>query len=88
MTDEHWYLVQSCLSRQPGISSAEDRRIMEAVLYILRSGKRWEDLPDSFGDQMTALRRFRVWCLDGSISKAWRFLLFEGGRSCALELRP
>ena len=41
------------------------RRFVEAVVYVLRTGIAWEDLPAPFGAAQTAYRRFRRWACKG-----------------------
>ncbi|MEO1105105.1 MAG: IS5 family transposase [Pseudomonadota bacterium] len=39
----------------------DNRRFMNAVLWMARSGARWRDLPDRFGDYQTVKRRYYDW---------------------------
>ncbi|WP_432265032.1 transposase [Croceicoccus esteveae] len=34
---------------------------MKAVLWMVRTGSRWRDLPPMFGNRSTTFRRFRGW---------------------------
>jgi transposase len=42
---------------------------VNAILWILRSGARWKDLPDKFPPYQTCHRRFQSWVKDGSLRK-------------------
>ncbi len=52
-----------CLGKpgDPGRSGADNRRFLEAVLWIVRTGSPWRDLPAVFGNWSTAYTRFRDW---------------------------
>ena len=43
----------------PGRSAADNRQFVEAVLWIVRTGSPWRDLPVHFGKWNTAFKRFR-----------------------------
>ena len=44
---------------------ARNRRFVEAVYYLLRTGLAWTDLPDAFGRNDAVRKRFRRWCKAG-----------------------
>lgn len=52
-----------CLGKttDPGRSGKNNRLFIEAVLWIVRTGSPWRDLPALFGNWSTAFRRFRDW---------------------------
>jgi len=50
-----------------------NRRFVEAVSYLLRTGLPWADLPQEFGKSDAVRKRFRRWCKAG----IWQWL-FEG----------
>lgn len=53
----------------------DDRRTLEAILYVLTTGSRWNDLPRELGHYSTAWRRLAQWGKDGTLAKMWRHLL-------------
>ncbi|WP_407066113.1 transposase [Acetobacter sp.] len=64
LTDAQWALIDPyCLGKpaDPGRSSRDNRLVMEAVLWIVRTGSIWCDLPALFGNWSTAFRRFSDW---------------------------
>ena len=69
LTDEEWEILGSLLKKQhmgrPRVWN--DREIMDALLYVLSTGIRWEELPECFPPKMTVYDRFRVWIKDGTI---------------------
>ncbi len=52
-----------CLGKlgDPGRSGRNNRLFVEAVLWIVRTGSPWRDLPAHFGHWSTAFTRFRDW---------------------------
>jgi len=64
LTDTQWAkMAPHCLGKptDPGRSGRDNRLFMEAVLWIVRTGSPWRDLPALFGNWSTAFRRFRDW---------------------------
>jgi len=45
----------------PGRSGTDNRRFIEAVLWIARTGSPWRDLPALFGRWNTVFKRYRDW---------------------------
>lgn len=48
-----------------GPKGADDRRFLEAVLWVLRTGAPWRDLPSELGKWSTVYRRYRRWAVAG-----------------------
>ncbi len=44
---------------------ADDRKIMNAIFYVLRTGMPWRDLPERYGPYTTAYNRFNRWSRRG-----------------------
>ena len=51
-----------------GVTAADNRLFVEAVLYRYRAGIPWRDLPERFGDGVQVHRRFSRWAKSG----VWR----------------
>jgi transposase len=77
VTDEQWKKVSDKMSRQGvmGRPRADDRRCLNAILYVLITGCRWNDLPKEYGHDSTAWRRLNRWAKDGTLLRLWRHLL-------------
>lgn len=64
LTDAQWAIIEPfCLgkSSDPGQTGRAPRLFMEAVLWIVRTGAQWRDLPDEFGKWNSVFKRFRRW---------------------------
>ena len=63
--------------RRGGRPRADDRKVLEGILWILRSGARWQDLPECYPHPSTCWRRLRDWEEQGVWLKIWRAFLAE-----------
>ncbi len=64
LTDAQWAKMEPhCLGKpgDRGRSGNNNRLFVEAVLWIVRTGSPWRDLPASFGNWSTVYTRFRDW---------------------------
>ncbi|WP_148259246.1 IS5 family transposase [Polymorphum gilvum] len=64
LTDAQWAKMEPhCLGKptDPGRSGSDNRRFVEAVLWIVRTGSPWRDLPAFFGNWNTVFKRYRDW---------------------------
>jgi putative transposase len=69
MTDEEWAVVEPLIppARQGGRPRSVDmREIVNAILYILRSGCQWRMLPHEFPPWPTVWTYFRIWRRTGA----------------------
>jgi transposase len=48
-------------NKSRGIPRVDDRRVINGILWVLRSGAPWRDLPKSFGPYTTCYNRFVRW---------------------------
>ena len=82
LTDAQWEKIRPLLpQRLPrprgGRPPAPDRKVLEGILWILRSGARWQDLPEEFPSPSTCWRRLRDWEEQGVWLTIWRAFLAE-----------
>lgn len=50
----------------------DNREVMEAILYVLRTGCKWSSLPRSLGATSTVRRRFLEWRETGMFQRMWQ----------------
>lgn len=76
LTDRVWDRIRPVLpsANQHGRPRADDRRTLDGILYVLRTGCRWHDLPPRYGSSVTCWRRFRQWEGDGTWERVWAAL--------------
>src|SRR4030065_226859 len=77
LSDAQWQLIEPHLppKKRVGRPRADDRRTLEGILWVLRSGARWQDLPREFGSPITCWRRLRAWEEAGVWETLWRAIL-------------
>jgi transposase len=90
LTDEQWAKIEPLLpkfKRSPkgGRKPIENRVVFEGILWILRTGARWEDLPRKYSSGSTCWRRLRDWEEQGIWLQAWRAFLGELDEKGQLE---
>ena len=76
LTDEQWQLIADLFPHQrPAVKGgrprAAPRACFEGILWIMRTGARWKDLPDRFPSRATCWRRLKIWTEAGIWEKAW-----------------
>lgn len=75
LTDREWKIVEAHTLGRPGTSGGtgrDNRLFINAVLYRVRTGIPWRDLPERFGPWNTVARRFRRWALAGAWEKLFQ----------------
>ncbi len=59
LTDGQWAAIDPLLARnRPGARRVDDRRVISGIIYVLRSGCRWQDCPADYGPPTTIYNRF------------------------------
>lgn len=77
LSDQQWQVIEPLLPEpsRMGRPRASDRQTLDAILFVLRSGCRWEDLPRELGSATTAWRRLKTWEEAGVWENIWRAVL-------------
>jgi transposase len=78
LTDERWRRIELLLPpprRGRGRPRADDRKTLNGILHVLRTGCCWQDVPREYGSPSTCWRRLRAWEEDGTWERLWRALL-------------
>jgi transposase len=97
LTDEQWRLIEPILAvpvpdlPAPGRPPQEARAVLNGILWKLRTGAAWDDLPATYPSHQTCYRYYCEWNESGSfkaISAAlYKDLLVRGGLDIKLALR-
>ena len=84
LRDDQWARVQGFV---PGGTKGKrgprtnNRRFLDALLWMARSGGRWKDLPERLGDYRTVKRRYYDWIARGVLDE----MLTDLAREADLE---
>ena len=68
LTDEGWARVAPLLpaNGRRGQQWRDHRRVLEGILWVMRAGAAWRELPAAFGACKTAYDRYARWRRDGT----------------------
>ena len=59
LADYEWTAIRQMLPNKPrGVPRVNDRRVLNGIFWVLRSGAPWRDLPAAFGPYTTCYNRF------------------------------
>ena len=62
LTDFEWRVIAPLLPNKPrGVPRVDDRRVLNGIFWVLRSGAPWRDLPERYGPRTTCYNRFVRW---------------------------
>src|ERR1700757_2796527 len=62
LTDHEWAAIRAMLPNKPrGVPRVNDRRVLNGIFWVLRSGAPWRDLPVCYGPRTTCYNRFVRW---------------------------
>jgi len=76
LTNKEWQLIKGLLPRQRmGRPRAHDRQTINGILYVLKTGCRWRDVPREYGTSTTCYRRLIEWQKRGVWVRILRVLL-------------
>ena len=68
VSDGMWLRIAGILpgkATDRGVTASDTRLFLESVLWRVRTGSPWRDLPVEFGNWNSNFRRFRRWARDG-----------------------
>ena len=81
LTDQEWEQIAPLLppekNSRPGRPSKDNRLMINAMVWIARSGAPWRDLPERYGPWKSVYSRFRKWIEDGILDNIFRVLSLE-----------
>lgn len=72
LNDEQWKRIAPLLPGKkgdPGRSGKDNRLFVEAILWLVRAGAPWRDLPPHFGKWGSVWKRFRRWAQKGEFER-------------------
>ncbi len=75
LTDEQWEVLQLLIPEPPrredgrGRPWRDPRDVLNGILWVLRTGAPWKDLPERYPPYQTCHRRFQRWVEEGVLSR-------------------
>lgn len=80
LTDTQWAIVEPLLPKpkvrkdRRGRPRQNNRQLLEGMLWILRTGAQWEELPRTFPPKSTCHDRFQEWTQSGVVAEVLKAL--------------
>ena len=66
MRDFEWDFIKKLLpNKSRGVKRVDDRRVINGILFALRTGIPWRDMPEQYGPWSTIYNRFNRWSKAG-----------------------
>ena len=80
ISDNLWDVIKSIFpkeksSKTVGRPIVKYRKVLDGILYVLRTGCQWKMLPKEYGSSSTCHRRFQEWSRLNVFKKTWVRLL-------------
>ena len=73
LSEAEWRLIEPLLPNKPrGVARVDDRRVLNGIFYVLRTGSPWRDLPVRYGPHTTVYNRFNRWAKAGRVGAGVR----------------
>ncbi len=95
LTDAQWQRLELLLQRERGQRHAGVRprkyplrRIVDALLYVVKTGCQWRQLPSNFSPWLSVHQQFRAWRDDGTWERVSQVLREQGRRTAGRNATP
>jgi transposase len=72
--------------KKPGRPRTDDRPLFNGVIWVLRTGAQWKEMPAEFGPKSTVHQRFQEWVQTGAFAQAWTLVLEDYDEFVGLDL--
>ena len=92
LTDEQWTVVRPLIPKpsaradRRGRPRIDDRQILNGILWIMRTGAQWKDMPERYPSYQTCHRRFQEWVGLGVFEDMLRALVKDVKERGGLDL--
>ena len=81
LTDIEWDQIRDILppeqTGKPGRPPKDNRLMLNAMVWLARSGAAWRDLPERYGPWESVYSRFQKWINDGILDNIFRVLSLD-----------
>jgi transposase len=71
-------VIEPLLSKKEskrGRPRADERKTLNGIVYVLKTGCAWADMPSAYGSPVTCWRRLKRWSDDGTWERVWQVIL-------------
>lgn len=92
LTNEQWKVVESLIPEQErngnnvGRPFRNPRDVLNGILWILRTGAQWQDMPDKYPPYQTCHRRFQKWIKTGVLEEILKSLAYDLKKRGSIDL--
>ena len=88
LTQAQWNRIKIVFEEPPkvGRPSLNPRIVFNAIMWILKSGARWRDLPARYGNWNSIYHKFRRWCSLGLFERLLKFINADAQAATLLEM--
>ncbi|MBL0059350.1 MAG: transposase [Elusimicrobia bacterium] len=87
LSNRDWKRIKPLLPRQRiGRPRTDDRKTLNGILFVLKTGCRWRDVPREYGSPAGCHRRLVAWQKRGVWARVLRVLLGQLGKRGRLKL--
>lgn len=93
LTEKQWAVLAPLLPQPRGRKDRrgrpwrDPRDVLNGILWVLRTGAPWADLPERYPPYQTCHRRFQHWARDGTLERVLRALAVDLAARGKLDLR-
>lgn len=80
VNDELWAIIQLTLEEldpaaKTGRPRTGPREALDGIIYMMRTGGQWKQLPRKFGDESSVHRTMQRWIVKGVFQRLWAILI-------------
>ena len=78
LTEAQMRRIEPCFPLSHGVPRVDDRRVLSGIIFVIRNGLRWRDVPKDYGPHKTIYNRFVRWSRLGVFNRIFAELA-KGG---------
>ena len=88
ITDAQWKRIKSVFEKRAkvGRPSLNPRIVFNALMWLLKSGARWRDLPARYGNWNSIYHKFRLWCKLGLFERLMKIINADAQEATLLAI--
>lgn len=81
LSDDQMARISPFFPLSHGMPRVDDRRVISGIIFVIRNGLRWRDVPVNYGPHKTIYNRFIRWSEMGVFGRIFVELAKGGGAS-------